>query len=296
MTDAPQSPDQPGELVYWWSPRGDDRVFDLAAWPDEAVATARALLEEDGLEHSWEGASLVVAKERRDDAAALLDEVVAAAAMKLDADADRTAYDLSDWPDDEVETLREALEGAGILFEWTDDGELLVYEVDEQRVDELFERLDLHGPNPGIELDGESLTFLLTNLFMAAGTLAEDADDADAVLEGHRSILELEQLAVPYGMNRDAWGVLVADAVELRRLIEAEAGEDKTAVRTGGGSSADRRPLDDGPEGDDVLEDEVDRLEQGALDDADGDDVVLFGDEAIMAVAARVRDRLKRLL
>ena len=291
MTDPSQAQGDAGELVYWWSPRGDERVFDLQGWPDEAVSTAKALIEEDGLEHEWEGTSLVVSADKRDAVAALLDEIVAAAQLRLDAGADRTAYDLTDWPDYELETLRVALEDAGIVYEWTEESELLVYESDEGRVDELFERLDLRGPNPGVELDGETLTTLLTNLFVAAGTLADDADDADAVLEGHRAILELEQLAVPYGMNADTWQVLVADATELRHLIEAEAA-DGEGPTTSGRFGED---LEDG--GEDGGERDVDDERDDADEDEDGGDaVVLYGDDAIMAIAARLRDRLKRLL
>lgn len=292
MTDPSQAQGDPGELVYWWSPRGDERVFDLQGWPDEAVSTAKALLEQDGLEHEWEGTSLVVAADKRDDAAALLDEIVAATQLRLDAAADRTAYDLADWPDYELETLRVALEDAGIVFEWTEDSELLVYEADEARVDELFERLDLRGPNPGIELDGEALTTLLTNLFVAAGTLAEDPDHADAVLEGHRAILELEQLAVPYGMNADGWRVLVADAVELRRLVEADASEGE--VGTTGRFGDDLEQGDDLEDADETEGDADEDID--ADEDGDEDGVMLYGDDAIMAVAARLRDRLKRLL
>ncbi len=294
MTDASQGQDQPAELVYWWSPRGDERVFDLSGWPDDALAAAKAVIDEDGMAHSWEGTDLVVAAAQRDDAAALLDEVVAAAQPGLDADADRTGYDLTDWPDYELETLRVALEDAGIIYEWTEESELLVYEADEARVDELFDRLELRGPNPGVELDGEALTSLLTTLFMASDRLATDPDDANAILDAHRAVLDVEQLAVPYGMNGDAWQVLVADATELRRLVEDEAGG-YTAVTP---AAATSDAVDD--DQDDALDDrQVDADDDGVVDavlDEDEETVLLSGDEAIVAVASRLRDRLKRLL
>jgi hypothetical protein len=231
MTDAGDAEGSPAELVYWWAPRGDDRVFDLKAWPDEARATAQALLDEEGVGYRWEEGDLVVDAAAREDVAGILDEVVAANRPRLDLDSNRTAYELGDWPDYEIETLQTALDDEGVLHEWTDDGDLLVYEVDETRVDELFERLDLRGPNPGIELDGEALTSLLTTLFTAADRLSRDAAKADAVVEAHRSILELEQLAVPYGVGPDGWEALVVDAGELRGLLEAEAeGEEDAAT------------------------------------------------------------------
>lgn len=308
MADPSTGEERPTELVYWWTPRGTERVFDLSGWPEEAIGAVKALVESHELAHTWEDACLVVDAEQRDDASALLDEVVAASQPRLDEDADRTAYDLTDWPDYELEVLRDALEGAEITFEWTEDEELLIYEADEARVDELFERLDLRGPDPGVELDGEALTILLTTLFVAADRLAEDADDADAVIEGHRSIVELEQLAVPYGMDPDGWRELVADASRLRRLVEADAGgdghvidgeQDVAASMADGADGVEVTEVVEGAEADDAdLSDEL--IADELVDEGvEGDDTTLDGldgDEAIMALAARVRDRLKRLL
>jgi len=295
MADPSQGAASPQPLVYWWAPRGKERVFDLAGWPDEARAALQALLDAEDTPHRWEGSDLVVDAAQRDDVTALLDAVVEASLPRLDADSDRTAYDLADWPDYELEVLAGALEDEGILHEWTEDGELLVHEVDEARVDELFERLDLRGPDPGIELDGEALTGLLTTLFVAADRLTDDADDADAVLDAHAAILEVSQLAVPYGMNPDGWQVLVADAAELRRLIEADAGG--TSVRTGdprdpaGDDGADGEAVADAVDSDGDVDEDVDG--NGPLG---GGSTELFGDDAIKAVAGRVRDHLRRLL
>lgn len=101
------------------------------------------------------------------------------------------------------------------------------------------------------------------------------------------AILELEQLAVPYGMNADTWQVLVADATELRHLIEAEAA--MVGPTTSGRFGED---LEDGGEdgGERDVDDERDDADE---DEDDGDAVVLYGDDAIMAIAARLRDRLE---
>ena len=88
-----------GELVYWWSPRGDDRVFDLAAWPAEAVQLVGSMLEASEVPHRFEGGELVVASAHRQEAQDLLDEVVAASRTTLEEDEDRVAYELGDWPE-----------------------------------------------------------------------------------------------------------------------------------------------------------------------------------------------------
>ena len=289
---------RPAQLVYWWAPRGSERVFDLAGWPDEALTMAKALLEEDGMAHSWEGDSLVVDAAERDEAAALLDDVVLACEPRLDADADRTAYDLAGWPDFELELLRGALEDAELLFEWTDEDELLVYESDEQRVDELFERLDLRGPNAGVELDGEALSALLTTLFVASDRLTGNVDDTDAVLAAHRCILEVEELAIPYGMDPDGWEELVADARELRRLIEADAdadADDAGAPALNDDAATDDAAADDGSDGD-MGGSENAMTAKDDDGDLEEDEELLEGDEAIVAMAGRLRDRLKRIL
>ena len=124
-----------GELVYWWAPRGDERVFELPGWPTEARQLVRTLFAGSEVEHHWEGDKVVVRSESRDDAAALLDEIIAASRPQLDAEADRVGYELADWPPHEVERLQESLSELGIIYEFTAEEELLVYEGDEARVD-----------------------------------------------------------------------------------------------------------------------------------------------------------------
>ena len=137
MSDEEGSAASPaeGELVYWWAPRGDERVFDLVSWPQDALHVVRSLLESAEVEHRWEAGKLVVDAPQRTEVQELLDEVVAASRPRLEADADRVAYELADWPAEELRELEAALDREGIVAEWTEDGELLVYESDEERVD-----------------------------------------------------------------------------------------------------------------------------------------------------------------
>ena len=179
---------QSGELVYWWVPRGEERVFELPGWSAETRQLVRTLFAGSDVGHRWEGDKVVVPGESRDDAAALLDEIVAASRPPLDAQADRVGYEMVDWPQHEVELLRQTLTDKEIIHEFTDDEELLVYEGDEATVDALFEELGLLGPNPGVELDGETLTSLLNDLYLATDRLSRVATDPDAVVATARSV------------------------------------------------------------------------------------------------------------
>lgn len=216
-----------GQLVYWWSPRGPDRVFDLSAWPEEARLVAGSLLEGAEVAHRWEADQLVVASADREDAQAALDEVVAASRPRLEADEDRTAYELADWPEAELADLADALEREGIMHEWTDDGDLLVYAADEERVDGLFEILGLHGPDDGrVRLDGETVAGLLSDAFVAADKLSRDPRDPDAVVGTVTSARQLADVATPIGFDEASWTRLTAQLEELGGLL---ASADDTA-------------------------------------------------------------------
>jgi hypothetical protein len=222
MSETGAGQDQDPELVYWWSPRGDDRVFDLSDWPPEALEVTRSLLAGAEVPHRWEDDRLVVDASLREEAQALLDEVVAASHPRLEADEDRTAYELADWPDDELADLAEALDREGIVHEWTDDGDLLVYAIDEERVDALFDALGLHGPDDGrISLDGEELTQLLSTAFVAADKLGRDARDPDAVVDAVSSSRRLADVSTPVGFDADAWTRLNDQLAELARMLES---------------------------------------------------------------------------
>jgi hypothetical protein len=222
MTQIGPEPGEDGQLVYWWSPRGADRVFDLSTWPAEARQVAHSLLEGAEVPHRWEADQLVVTADARAEVQEVLDEVVAASRPRLEADEDRTAYELADWPEAELAELADALEREGILHEWNEDGELFVYAVDEPRVDALFETLDLHGPEDGrIALDGEALSGLLSEAFVAADTLARDARDPDAVVDAVSSARQLAEVATPIGFDEASWTRLNQQLSELGHLLES---------------------------------------------------------------------------
>jgi hypothetical protein len=218
------------ELVYYWAPRGDERLFDLLDWPQEARDLAESLMAASEIEHRWEAGKLVVDAADRVETQTVLDEVVAAFAPEgLDDDeADRVAYDLAGWPDHEIERLEEAIRGSGIAYTWTEEGELLVAEPDEAAVDAMFDELDLHGPEEGkVDLEGEELTALLTALLVCADRLAGDPDDGDAVIGFARAASEVEVVATPIGFDSRAWSELVARTSALHAVfVDAELDPD----------------------------------------------------------------------
>ncbi|MPY92467.1 MAG: hypothetical protein GEV08_05180 [Acidimicrobiia bacterium] len=220
------------ELVYFWAPRGEERVFDLRAWPAEALHLVQSMLDTSDVAHSWEDGQLVVASAQRDEVQEILDEVVEANRPRLEEDEDRTAYELGEWPPGEIGALEAALEDAGILREWTEEGDLLVYESDEPRVDALFEELGLRGSDDGlVVLEGEGLSALLDTVYLGADRLSRDPADPDAVVRYAEATATLGGVAVPVGFEEDAWSRLQADATALRDLLaDPDADDDDESV------------------------------------------------------------------
>lgn len=224
------------ELVYYWAPRGEERVFDLLGWPEDALQLTRSMLEASELTHTWERDKIVVSATDREEVQGLLDEVVVAHRPEtLTADADKVAYELAGWPDHEVERLTEALQSRGIEFSWTDQEDLLVYEQDEEAVDALFDELELHGPEEGkVELEGEELTGLLTALFVCADRLKDNPDDGDAIIGFAGAAEDVAQVATPIGFDTSDWAQMLTRCGELRTILanpDVDADDDDVTAR-----------------------------------------------------------------
>lgn len=225
-TDSPGD----GPLRSWWVPDGEARVFELPDWPDPALEALRTLLGDEDVPHRWDDGRLVVDAAERDRVIALVAAVVEASLPRFDPERPHTVYELGDWPDEELEMLEAALADEGVVHAWTDDADLLVYDEDESFVDELFDRLGLHGPESADELTGEALTDLLTALFVAADRLARSPGDASATLDAHRSASAVVALRPPYGIDPVAWGGIVDAAGVIVELVERDAADDDAAV------------------------------------------------------------------
>lgn len=219
-----------GPLRSWWVPDGDARSFELPDWPEEALTALRTLLGDEDVPHRWDDGRLVVDATERDRVVALVAAVVQASSPRFDPDRSHTVYELGEWPDEELEALEAALAEEGVVHAWTDDADLLVYDEDESFVDELFDRLALHGPESADELTGEALTDVLTALFVAADRLVRAPGDASATVDAHRSAVAVVALRPPYGIDPVAWGALVDAAAAIVELVERDAADDDAAV------------------------------------------------------------------
>jgi hypothetical protein len=157
-----------------------------------------------------------------------------------DEDTGEVAYDLSEWDDDQLTALGEALEEAGVDHAWDDD-ELYVREVDEQVVDAILDEVQHpHALDPESD-DGDAGAVLLGELFVVADRLQHDPEEHEAVALLLRLANATDEADPPYGLGEDDWEALqgrvdtLAEALEvddpnLDEVLEA-AGQLRSAIR-----------------------------------------------------------------
>jgi hypothetical protein len=196
----------------------DDVTFDLSDWggPEHEAVTRRLI--EDGVRHHWDDHKLVVPSVDAERAQQVVDEI-GGVGEALDESRDQVAYDLDEWDDDRLVTLGDALDEAGVPFEW-DGQELFVYEEDEQQVDEIIDGV-AHPHEIDAESDDEDGGGeLMGELFVVADRLQNDPDSHEAAV----TLLDLSRVAekapAPYGLAPKEWERIQGLVEDLSRTIQ----------------------------------------------------------------------------
>lgn len=138
-----------------------------------------------------------------------------------DDDVGEVAYDLSEWDDDQLAALTEALAGAGVAHAWDDD-ELYVREVDEQMVDAILEDVAHPHALPEESDDGDAGGALMGELFVVADRLQHDPEEHEAVALLLRLATAAEDADPPYGLSEDDWDALRGRVDTLAEALEVD--------------------------------------------------------------------------
>ena len=196
--------------------------LDLTTW-GEAGRTALDerfhLLEAP---HAWNGSILLVEEGDLPWIGRIIEQVEDERTLALDPNAEQMAYDLEGWDDENLSLLVHGLQDRQVPFA-IEEGELVVHEADEAKVDELVDQiLEPAGTDDREEARAE----LLGDLFVVVDRLAHHPGDA-----GDREVLaglaqEVADHAPPYGVERGWWSGIDAGADALRAALEA-SGDDE---------------------------------------------------------------------
>lgn len=217
----------------------DQLAYELHEWTGQGRSILDGMLTRSGVSHAWQGATLIVreADEEVVDTAIAQTEVVAM--PTLDLNQPTMVYELDELDPEQHARLQRRMGDAGISHAFDREGDLHVYEKDEQRVDEIFEGLDEADSSerefgPGVP--GVDPVEVMSDLFVAAGRLRKKPHDAKGVVGFVEAASLVEQMTLPYGITADLWGTVVDRSGELADVLsgEAEVDDDTTVQELAG--------------------------------------------------------------
>jgi hypothetical protein len=217
----------------------DHLVYELHEWSAEAREQVGRLMQ--GWAHSWQGTDLLVPAVDMEHADAVLDEVEATVVLGLDPDAEKLAYDLSDLEEHQVFSISASLADELIAHRFEGDtGELMVHDVDEEKVEAILDAVDFPDALPVDEADDEddvdplAASRAMSDLFVAVDRLQRNARDADGVVGVVAAAESVAALSTPYGFADADWTAVVERAGAMVELLDADDTEDETVEEAAG--------------------------------------------------------------
>lgn len=212
----------------------DETAYELDDWSGESRLLVDGLLTNQGIAHVWEAGTLVVRS--ADEAAVdqIIDDIEMTTLPALDPDADKLAYEVGGWTDEQRSGLADALGAAGIAYEWDEVGDLLVLESDEARVEEVLDTIEfpdaLDAALEDDPDDGLAAQQVMSELFVSSDRLMHDARDPEGVLSLVDAAARARGLALPFGFEREVWDGIVARAGALSDQFERDVEDDDEII------------------------------------------------------------------
>lgn len=212
----------------------DEVAYELDDWSGESRLLVDGLLTNQGIAHVWEAGTLVVRS--ADEAAVdqIIDDIEMTTLPALDPDADKLAYEVGGWTDEQRSGLADALGAAGIAYEWDEVGDLLVLESDEARVEEVLDTIEfpdaLDAALEDDPDDGLAAQQVMSELFVSSDRLMHDARDPEGVLSLVDAAARARGLALPFGFEREVWDGIVARAGALSDQFERDVEDDDEII------------------------------------------------------------------
>jgi hypothetical protein len=231
----------------------DQMAYELHEWTGDARVVLDGMLNREGIAHIWEIATLVVRAADEDRVDELVEDVESSELPALDPDADQVVYEISGWTDDQRTDLEAALLAEGVPHGIDENGDLVVLEADEERVEPILDRVDMEDVLTAekVESDGEPATDAapssatgegaseedglaaqeaMSALFITSDRLIKDPDGRDDIARLAEATDRAEALPLPYGFSPAVWDDIKAKAGALRDLLAGDHDSDIDVV------------------------------------------------------------------
>jgi len=200
-------------------------AYELHSWDGRIRKHLDSLLTGAGVDHAWQGATLIVRESDEEAVDALVAEADAAGRPQLDRAQPTMAYEMGDYDDEQIARVSEALSNETIPHEFDPGGDLVVHEADEDRVDAVFDNLAAGAASqfgPGV--DGVKPHMVIGELFLIAGKLRKASGDAKAVQNFRQTSNLAHQLKLPFGVQSTDWRAILDDCAALSDLLDPTVG------------------------------------------------------------------------
>lgn len=222
---VPTTSDAPVEAADVGDPDDDQIAYEFHEWTGEGRKTLDGMLTRSGIDHAWQGATLIVreADEEAVDDAVAQAEVVAM--PTLDLSQPTMIYELGELDDEQHARLLRRIAEQGIPHAFDQNGDLFVYEKDEEKVDGVFEGLevaDVVEREFGPGLQGVDPVAVMSDLFVAAGRLRKNPADTKGTISLVENASLVNQMTLPYGLGADVWGAVVDQSIGLSDALSGE--------------------------------------------------------------------------
>ncbi len=203
-------------------------AYELYEWSFEARRMLEGLVTSEDIAHGWQGAVLIVREADEDRVDALVEQAEELDGPLLPEDAEKIGYSMEEWSAENQQALVETLGLNGIAHEFDADGELVIAEEDEDRVDAIIEALseklaieDELGEGEQV-IEGLELNDLLGEVRNLANKVKKNPGDAKATLALVYKADQVSDTRTPFGFDSGRWSKIRLAANEVAELLTSE--------------------------------------------------------------------------
>jgi hypothetical protein len=222
VSEPPTPPEDVGE-------QDEPQVaYELYEWSFEARRMLEGLLTSEGISHGWQGAVLIVREADEDRVDALAEQAETADGPILDPEVEKIGYGMDEWSAEAQSALVAALGLAGVAHEFDAEGELIVAEEDEERVDEIIDQvaervaMDDELGEASQVIEGLALNDLLGDVRVLANKLVKNGGDAKATLALVKKADVLSDVRTPFGFDSRTWSKIRLRASHMVGVLSDE--------------------------------------------------------------------------
>lgn len=198
--------------------------YDLSLWDTDQRAALIESFANESIPHAWRSNEIVIPETFEavaDEIFDRLDDELGPFPILLAEDADSTEFQLEDWPDDELEMIREQLVVAEIPHRW--HGMQLFVAV--EATDDVDDLLDAIESGDVAVTESDAPDGVLSTLFSIGDNMTRSIDDASSRAQLFDLVPVLKVSSPPYGLAARQWESILDSVSALASAFSSDTFE-----------------------------------------------------------------------